>query len=239
MKATNKILVGLAALASIAIGAGLAVNIKGAIVDASTGYTFNGSAPNNHVLCGTVYVDATACGTVASPNYQTMQSNGTPLTARADLNFTPRFFLTDTPPSTTVDLASLSSSGTYLNPSQIVVDGFGRVTSATANSRTCFSGCYLILGDGTTLEWGSVGGCGSGANNCTVAVTFPIAFGSTTNLTVTTTVTNGAANIVSSVSGTPSTTGFTLQYGALVFVGGSGSNLSGSQGAEWHAIGTQ
>lgn len=112
MKSTNKILAGFAVLAVMAVGAGFAVNIKGAIVDATTGYTFGGTAPNNHVLCGngSEYVDAASCGTVASPNYQTMQNNGTPLTARADLNFDPDFTLSDTSPSTTVALAATISS---------------------------------------------------------------------------------------------------------------------------------
>lgn len=121
MKATSRIFAAFAVLAVLAVSAGFAVNIKGAIVDATAGYTFNGAAPNGHVLCGngSEYVDASSCG--ASANYQTMQSNGTPLTQRADLNFSTDFTLSDTSPSTTVTLAvpitSLcQTSGTHCPP---------------------------------------------------------------------------------------------------------------------------
>jgi hypothetical protein len=115
MKATNKILAGFALLAVIGMTAGFAVNIFGAKVDASTGYTFNGAAPSGHVLCGngTLYVDAATCGT--APSYQVVQANGTPLTQRGILNFDTNFAPLDTPPATTVRLAATISVNTSGN----------------------------------------------------------------------------------------------------------------------------
>lgn len=176
MKTTNKIIAGFAMLAVMAVGAGFAVNIEGAIVNAATGFQFNGAAPSGHVLCGngSEYVDAATCG--AAANYQTMQNNGTPFTPRADLNFSSRFFLTDTPPSTTVDLQSVTSAATYINPTQIVVDVFGRVTSAISGgtftqtdvtaSRT-FGGTFQNT-NSTPLYVGGFGTLSGGSGDSTI-----------------------------------------------------------------------
>lgn len=106
MKATTKIVAGFALLVVIGMTAGFAVNINGAIVNAFTGFQFNGAAPVGHVLCGngSVYVDATTCG--GSANYQTVQANGTSLIQRLILNFDSNFAPADSNPSTTVHLAS-------------------------------------------------------------------------------------------------------------------------------------
>lgn len=155
-KATNKILAGFAALALIAMTAGFAVNINGAIVNALTGFQFNGAAPNGHVLCGngSLYVDAASCG--AAANYQTMQSNSTPLTQRGILNFDTNFALADTSPSTTVHLAS-----------SIGVNA-ATATALAATPAQCTGGSF------------ATGIAANGAANCTV---IPGANGSLTDVT--------------------------------------------------------
>lgn len=98
--------------ATVVLLAGMAhaqVNVKGATVDATQGYTINGVAPNNQVLCGngSKAVFAASCGTVSNPFYQFVQSNGgSPLPQRFNLNFDPNFTVADTSPSTTVHLAA-------------------------------------------------------------------------------------------------------------------------------------
>jgi hypothetical protein len=111
------------------------------------------------------------------------------------------------------------------------------VISTTGAAATCnTNGCYITLTGGTIIQWGAAGSCGSGTFSCNVAVTFPTAFSSTTNLSVSAIAVGGANNVVASATA-PSTTTFNIQYGALVFVGGTGSNLTGSQTATWVAIG--
>jgi hypothetical protein len=64
---SKKVLLGLGVMVLVCVTVAFAaVNVKGLIVDALTGYTVGGAAPSNHTLCGngTVYVDAAACGPV-------------------------------------------------------------------------------------------------------------------------------------------------------------------------------
>lgn len=101
--------------------------------------------------------------------------------------------------------------------------------------RTCnANGCYIILADGTIQQWGSVAGCGGG---CATSVTFPVAFTTTSNLVVVTSCVNSPGNCMTSSQNFPSTTGFVFRQDAVVFVGGSGSGLPGSQAGNWFAVG--
>lgn len=112
-------------------------------------------------------------------------------------------------------------------------------TCSAATPRTCnANGCYLVLSDGTILQWGSVAGCSTADNaGCTAAVTFPTSFTTTTNLSVHVSCIDGPANCLSNVSGSPSTSGFTGQLASVVYVGGGGGHLSGSESLNWMAIG--
>ena len=113
----------------------------------------------------------------------------------------------------------------------------GSTCSVSGTSRTCnANGCYIIMADGTIIEWGTATGCG-GSAACNVAVTFPFPFTTTANQSVSTTELGGGANNYLATATIPTTTGFSVQYAALVFVGGSGGNLPGSQTASWIAIG--
>jgi hypothetical protein len=71
MKMRSKALLGLGVMLLVCVTVAFAaVNVKGLIVDALTGYTVAGAAPSGHTLCGngTVYVDsATPCGTIYNP----------------------------------------------------------------------------------------------------------------------------------------------------------------------------
>lgn len=103
--------------------------------------------------------------------------------------------------------------------------------------RTCNSnGCYRIEGDGTIEQWGSAAGCGSGVAACNTAVTFPIPFTTTTNLSVTVTEQGSKNNYGAAYTGLTAS-GMTVQFGAFSFVGGSGTNLDGSETATWQAKG--
>lgn len=136
----------------------------------------------------------------------------------------------DLPLATALLVGGVKCDGTTITCTAGVIATTG--AAATCNT----NGCYITLTGGTIIQWGAAGSCGSGTFSCNVAVTFPTTFSSTTNLSVTAVAVGGANNVVVSTT-TSSTTTFNVQYGALVFVGGTGSNLSGSQTATWIAIG--
>jgi hypothetical protein len=76
MKTINKkVLLGLMLLVCVTV-AFAAVNVKGLIVDALTGYTVAGAAPNNYTLCGngTVGTYQASCGAAAP--VRTCNANG-------------------------------------------------------------------------------------------------------------------------------------------------------------------
>lgn len=63
---TKKALMGLGVMLLVCVTVAFAaVNVKGAIINALSGFQYNGAAPANHTLCGngTVYVDAASCVT--------------------------------------------------------------------------------------------------------------------------------------------------------------------------------
>jgi hypothetical protein len=205
MKTTNKIIAGFAVLAVMAVGAGFAVNIEGALVNATAGFQFNGAAPSGHVLCGngTAYVDSTTCG--ASANYQTMQSNGTSVTQRAALNFDSDFVLSDTLPATAVALASTIS-----------------VTSANANAVGGVPLSGLCQSNGTTCPLGgtlnnvtSTRSFGEAIQNASAGVMFVQGFASTSGSGV------GGLNCLVGPT-TPSSTVWSMSFTATVSGGQAG-----------------
>lgn len=136
----------------------------------------------------------------------------------------------------TVSLAASSAAGTYTSFGSITVDGYGRVTAINSTggavARTCSgSNCYRKSADGTIEQWGSQV-CNSSA--CTV--TFPIAFTSTTDLSVTATIASTQGNLTT-VLDSITATSFGVQNFGVVNVGGSGSSYSGGGTNYWHAIG--
>jgi hypothetical protein len=141
----------------------------------------------------------------------------------------------------TVNATTLALNGAAPSGHTLCGNGTSYIDCA-ATPQTCNSnGCYTISGDGTINQWGQSGSCGSGTNSCSVAVTFPTAFTSTSNLVVTVStqenVSGATGNTFSMVNGSPTISGFNAYFAALVYVGGSGNNLSGSQTVYWRAVG--
>lgn len=135
---------------------------------------------------------------------------------------------------TAIPNSALTSPSITINS---VTCTLGSSCSVSGTPRTCNSnGCYIILEDGTIEQWGVAAGCGSGVAACNTAVTFPIPFTTTTNLSIQVTET-GSENSYNAVFTSPSTSGFSVQYGAFQFVGGTGINLDGSELAHWFAVG--
>lgn len=259
MKATNKILAAFAVLLVMAMGAGFAVNVNGAIVNALTGFQFNGAAPSGHVLCGngSVYVDSASCGT--SANYQAIQINGAGFTPRAILNFDTNFTGADTSPSTTIHLASsinvnaatatsaATAAALSATPTQcgggtpiatgIAANGNANCAPAPSPSRTCNgNGCYVQYSDGTVVEWGTVGGCSTSGAGCTVSVTLPLSISNPASSSVSATCKSGPTNCMGAFTSLGNT-GFSFVYNAAVRVGGSGGELTGTQSGAWILVG--
>lgn len=113
----------------------------------------------------------------------------------------------------------------------------GSSCSVSGTSRSCnANGCYIIAADGTIQEWGSATGCAA-TSACNVAVVFPFPFTTTANQSVVVSEQGGGANNYLATVGGLTTTGFNVQYAALVFNSGGGTSLPGSQTADWVAIG--
>lgn len=239
---------------ALAIGSAAAygqVNVNGATVDASQGFTYSHAAPNGHVLCGngTRYVDAATCGTVANPFYQFVKTNGTPVTQRFNTNFTSRFTLSDDGTNTIVDYANVGTPGTCANPTSITTNQWGLVTAyscgGTATTRTCNgNGCYTIAADGTITAWGQSAATSSGGSAQRLAITFPVSFTTTTGLSLTVSPTgepNGDGNPHPQdchVSSGPSTAGATATIALPTQVSGSGySSFTSGETCTWIAIG--
>lgn len=129
------------------------------------------------------------------------------------------------------------SSGSPTPGHAAVFDSGGNtVDGGTVTGRVCnANGCYRVEPDGTIEQWGTATGCASsGSTPCTVTVTFPTAFTTTSNLSVTSTC--SVDNCLTSTSG-KSTSTFGMQYIGGVVIGGGGGNMTGSQTADWHAWG--
>lgn len=112
-------------------------------------------------------------------------------------------------------------------------------------ARTCNSnGCYFTFPDGTIEQWGISAAASGGADTTSVVVTFPTAFTTTTNLSMTVSADNCADTcsgknplVVDLVGGTLSATGVTVQFTGVVPTGGGGSSINTTVHAHWHAIG--
>lgn len=118
------------------------------------------------------------------------------------------------------------STGATTTGAGAVFDANGNIVASTATPRTCNSnGCYRIASDGTIEQWGNATGCSTSGGQCTATVTFPIAFTTTTNLSVQSTCVSTSTNCAIAASAV-TTTGFTGDVGAVVRVGGSGSDLT-------------
>lgn len=151
----------LLALTLLSSAAFAQVNIKGATIDASQGYTLASAAPSGHVLCGngTRYVDAASCG--AAAHYQFITLNGTALTQATTLNFTTDFTGSTSGSVTTIGLS-------YLGLCQ---------SSGTGCPGATFTGTsgYQKLPSGLILEWvvGTQQSDVSGSSNPTEVLTMP------------------------------------------------------------------
>ena len=94
------------------------VNINGATINAQNGYRYQGTAPNNTILCGngSFFIPSSTCGASATLYYQTVQLSGSSLPQRSFLNFTNNFNVGDSGGTNTlVDLASTIGSNTTGN----------------------------------------------------------------------------------------------------------------------------
>lgn len=136
----------------------------------------------------------------------------------------------DLPIATALAFGGVKCDGTTITCTAGVISTTG--AAATCNT----NGCFITLTGGTIIQWGAAGSCGSGTFSCNASITFPTPFSSATNLSVAVTAVGGSNNFIAT-AGTLSASTFNVQYAALVFVGGTGSNLSGSQTATWIAIG--
>lgn len=184
-------------------------------VDATQGYTVNGGAPNNFILCGngSRAVFAASCGTTANPFYQIIQLQSVNLPQRFVTNYTGQFSISD-PGVTLIDLAPTINSNT--NGNAATATNAGHATNAdnattvggvglgglcqsggagcppsSAGVRTCnANGCYRIAADGTIEQWGVSNPSGGGGVQTSVGLTFPTPFTTTANLSFTATATN-------------------------------------------------
>lgn len=237
-------------VAALGVGTALpawGVDVEGtgllSMINAAGGYLVNGTvgaAGDCLGSDGTAYNTPVAC---ASSFYQTIQFNGVPVAQEPILNILSPLTVVAAGGKTNIGVLTtgtepkLVTAASAFTPGYLAVwDSFGGLTGAPSTApapRVCNSnGCYIKYGDGTILEWGTVAGCtGIG---CTINVTFPTPFTTTTNLSPQA-VCDGQANCSAAVDSLTAT-GFTFQYASFVLVGGSGSTLSGQTGS-WFAIG--
>lgn len=134
------------------------VNGKFAKVDATQGYTVNGAAPNNQVLCGngTTAVFTASCGTVSVPFYQTITLASTALPQRFFTDYNATYFaVTDEGPGagTLIELHSTLP---------ISVTG----NAATATTAAALSGTPTQCSGSAPLATGIAA---NGNANCTAA----------------------------------------------------------------------
>lgn len=151
------------------------VPIKGSTVDATVGYKYNGTAPNNHVLCGNgvEYIDAVSCGLVANPFYQSITNDaGIPVAPRANIQFSVDFGVIDLgtgPNATEIVLAATiasnttgnASTATHANTADTATNATNAGTAANANAvggvslaglcQTSGTGCPVVTATYTNV----------------------------------------------------------------------------------------
>lgn len=241
---------------------GFPIDVENGAINASGGFIYNGGTgitPGNCLAADTdefhtFRVVVPCVGSIPTVFYQTMLANGSALPQEHRLNFASRFTATDTPftTSTTVDLATVGTAGTYTSPSSFTTDLYGRVSAVTASSAintTCTStsipwGCYRIEADGTITEWGVSAAFATGSDQEAVSITFPLAFANTNNLEFDALPDNcvdtcGGTTPKNPTTMTPTgpatTTGITLVITGVVPTGGGGGTVNNTVHANWRA----
>jgi hypothetical protein len=241
-------------VAAVGVGTALpawGVDVEGTgllgLINSVGGYLVNGITPTTGFCLGSdgvAYDTPIAC---SASFYQTIQFNGVPVAQQPILNFLTPLTVTAAGGKTNIGVATTGSELLLVtaaaagSPGSIAVwDSFGGITGSTTSvNRTCNSnGCYRIELDGTIEQWGVATGCGGGTlDECNVSVVFPTSFTTTSNLSIVVTEVGGGANNYTAGLGAFTTGGFQVMYGAYVLVGGTGTNLPGSQTATWFAVG--
>jgi hypothetical protein len=111
--------------------------VNAGVVNATSGFKFNGAAPNNHVLVGngTEYVDSAAIPTSAA-NYQKAEFNAGPLTGRNIFNVLTPLTAVDDGGNLSTDIGHRTSPVTPSNylAANITLDQWGHVIAATNGS---------------------------------------------------------------------------------------------------------
>jgi hypothetical protein len=260
---TNYNLVQIGALGVGTTTPGFPIDVENGAINASGGFIFNGGTGVTPGQClaadtdpfHTFRVTVPCVGSIPTVFYQTVDANGTPRTQRNVLNFSSNFVVTDSssPAQTNVDLVHIGTAGTYVSPSSITFDAFGRETAVTPSSAvntTCTGttppwGCYRVEADGTVTEWGVSDAFPTGSDQEQVTITFPLAFSSTNNLEFDATADNCVATCGGTTPKNPSTmtgngslttTGTVLVLTGVVPTGGGGGTVSQTVHAHWHAV---
>ena len=234
------------------------IDVENGPINTSGGFIYNGGEGVSQGEClvagndpfFTFIPSTSICLTVATAKYQTVEYNGTALPQEPNLNVKNGLVATDDPSnqSTDVGMTSGAAAGTYLQPTSVTLNGYGQVIGIVAGgtttpiSTTCSTaGCYQVQADGTIREWGSIAdasySCGGNAR-CTIPVTYPYPLTGTTHIVPGCTMSGlsesaNESNFVCGIDGAPSTTGMTIDPAALVYIGGTGSNLTGNETANW------
>ncbi len=227
-------------------------SLGGYIVNGGVGVTTGSFLCAGSDVYHTFLPSATACTPAGSINYQTLMLAGAAMPVEPAINFTqsPLFSMTDHPTSpaaTDVALNVTGTDGAVVTANSAapqgytaVWDAFGGLTGvpSSAATRVCNTyGCYREESDGTLEEWGSnIPACVYGSGACTETVTFPHAFTTPTNLSVTTGCSN-FGNCLTSLYTPVTTPGFVMAVGPMTYVGGSGNNFNGNETVQWYAVG--